>query len=122
MIITPLIMPTINPSAVPSGIIRRLNSQNIKISSTTYVDEFKSFLYFAFLIEGVRTFTLADLFDCNLGGVVIVTTPPDLNDIILGGLLSEWAPYFIIRSGEAGEIFKEIEQIIMSTELRKFFQ
>lgn len=115
-------MPTINPSAVPSGIIRRLNSQNIKLSNNTYIDEFKSFLYFAFLIEEVRTFTLAELFKCTLGGVVINTAPPDLNDIVIGGLLSEWKPYLKKYSGEAGEIFKQIEQIIMSTELRKFFQ
>ena len=116
MRVEPLIMPAVNPSALPQSIIRRLNNEHKSIKPGTFIEELQDLLYFVFLIEGVQDHELKELFP--LGGVVIETAPPNLNTIILGGTLPKWKSAFNADSF----VLKEIYKMFLGTEARKYFQ
>lgn len=118
MNVTPLIIPTVIPSALPENIIRRLNKNNKSLKPDTFIKELIESMYFAFLVEGIRDYEIKQMFPCKLGGTVLSTVPPDLNNIVIGGTLPEWKNVFNLDI----EIYNKIYQLFLATPMKEFFR
>ena len=118
MNVTPLIIPTVIPSALPESIIRRLNKNNKILKPDTFITELTENMYFSFLIEGIRDYEIKQIFPSRLGGTVLSTVPPDLNNIIVGGTLPEWKNAFNLNI----EVFNKIHKLFLATPMKEFFK
>lgn len=118
MNVKPLIIPTVIPSALPENIIRRLNKKNKILKPDTFITELTENMYFSFLIEEIRDHEIKQMFLSRLGGTVLNTVPPDLNDIIVGGTLPEWKNAFNLDI----EVFDKIYKLFLATPMKEFFK
>lgn len=118
MNVIPLIIPTVIPSALPENIIRGLNKNNKSLKSDTFIKELTENMYFAFLVKEIRDHEIKQMYSSRLGGTVLSTVPPDLNNIIVGGTLPEWKNAFNFNI----EVFNIIYKLFLATSMKEFFR
>lgn len=118
MNVKPLIVPAVNPSALPESIIRRLNKSNKSLKPDTFIEELTENMYFAFLVEEIRDHEIKQMFPSRLGGTLLSIVPPDLNNIVIGGTLPEWRNVFNLDI----EVYNRIYKLFLATPMKEFLR